>query len=323
LPIEIGQLNNLDYLTLGFNNLSTIPEELFFFLSDLKALDLQSNPFELMPIINRISIFELMAYFRSTKEYIRVIEVPKDLRTALQQYLDFFPDFIESTSKDKIQLDVIKTKNGLKLTTYETGSLKISEINKNISNYLNFVNNSIVTQNISDEFVILKLEAQITHFQEQIKRFEFENKYLRGHVDKFLDIQEGFSKKNSTIKIIQKVENKPSFVQTNEVNVFESPISNEFINLTAMLNGKLDIIKSELKNQDVEETHTIIELQKLLVKVEKAKNQGEVIKTGFWDRLKVVSEVLTNTSKLLEPNILDSAKLIIEKIFEISKNLPL
>ena len=148
IPSELGRMECLEYLTLGFNELQTIPKDLFVFLSRLKALDIQSNPFEDMPAIRNMEIFDLMSYFRNETAHYSYIEVPKELSTVCQQFLDFFPEYIQRATGNEITLDVTRTKNGLKLITYETTEFDIDAINRQFKQYMQSLSSSNDTQNL-------------------------------------------------------------------------------------------------------------------------------------------------------------------------------
>ena len=204
IPIELGQLENLNYLTLGFNKLESIPSELFYFLSRLKALDFQSNPFSLMPAIHEMELFDLMAYFRNESSYYGFVEVPADLSIVCQQFFNFFPEYLRRVTGNSISLDVIHTKSGLKLTTHETSKIDINTINYHFEDYLKTLlpghlnTNPIVNANSPEgDLLKLQLKLQAQHFESQVEILQFENRYLKKLVDDLVNVQ-GIMAKNPT-----------------------------------------------------------------------------------------------------------------------------
>ncbi len=208
IPSELGKMEHLEYLTLGFNELQSIPRDLFVFLSRLKALDLQSNPFEDMPAIRDMEIFDLMSYFRSETAHYSFIEVPKELSTVCQQFLDFFPEYIERATGNEITLDITRTRSGLKLVTYETSGFDIDEINRQFKQYMQSLspstNNSLVhtpDSNVETRLLELQLKLQKQHFESQLEILKFEKQYLQELVGKFLDIPEIWAKNQTPVHL--------------------------------------------------------------------------------------------------------------------------
>ncbi len=205
IPSELGRMECLEYLTLGFNELQTIPRDLFIFLSRLKALDLQSNPFEDMPAIRNMEIFDLMSYFRNETAHYSYIEVPKELSTVCQQFLDFFPEYIQRATGNEITLDVTRTRNGLKLITYETRDFDIDAINRQFKQYMQSLSSSNDSQNLissngaDTRLLELQLKLQKQHFTSQLEILKFENQYLQELVSKFVDIPEIWAKNQTPV----------------------------------------------------------------------------------------------------------------------------
>ena len=215
IPSELGRMECLEYLTLGFNELQTIPKDLFVFLSRLKSLDLQSNPFEDMPAIRNMEIFDLMSYFRNETAHYSYIEVPKELSTVCQQFLDFFPEYIQRATGNEITLDVTRTKNGLKLITYETSEFDIDAINRQFKQYMQSLSSSNDSQNlipangVDTRLLELQLKLQKQHFTSQLEILKFENQYLQELVSKFVDIPEIWAKNKTPVYLtVQSHQNK-------------------------------------------------------------------------------------------------------------------
>ena len=196
IPLELGKMERLEYLTLGFNKLQTIPRELFVFLSRLKTLDLQSNPFEEMPSIRSMEIFDLMAYLRNETAYYGFIEAPKELATACQQFFTFFPEYVRRLTGSELALDVSRTKNGIKLTTYETPDFDIDAINLHFERYMQSLSPAsggseplTPATGVEGELLNLQLKLQRQHFTSQLEVLQFENRYLKQLVDNLVHVQ--------------------------------------------------------------------------------------------------------------------------------------
>ena len=196
IPLELGKMERLDYLTLGFNKLQTIPRELFGFLSRLKTLDLQSNPFEEMPSIQNMEILDLMTYFRNETAYHGFIEAPKELSTVCQQFLTFFPEYVRRVTGSELVLDISRTRNGIKLTTYETPDFEIDAINQHFEQYMQTLSPSpsgseaLMPANcVEAELLSLQLKLQVQHFRSQLEILRFENRYLKKLVDDLVHVQ--------------------------------------------------------------------------------------------------------------------------------------
>ncbi len=206
IPSELGKMEKLEYLTLGFNELQAIPQDLFIFFSRLKALDLQSNPFEDMPAVRDMEIFDLMSYFRNETAHYSFIEVPKELATVCQQFLDFFPEYIQRATGNEITLDVTRTKNGLKLLTYETPEFDIDAINQQFKQYMQSLSPSannlqtlLPANSVESRLLELQLKLQKQHFTSQLEILQFEKQYLQELVNKFVDIPEIWAKNQTPV----------------------------------------------------------------------------------------------------------------------------
>lgn len=188
LPVELAKLTKLQHLHLGFNRLNSIPKELFYPISQLKGLDLQGNPFNDIPILRNLQLIDLLTFFRSENSFFCILEMPKELQAAFQQYLNFFSEFIEKTTGYNLPFEVTKVSNGLKITTRETSSLRIDKINSLLKEYVGFLRQEIpgTKGSVEKELMVLRVEEQKRHFESQIKFLEFENKYIKQKFDEVL-----------------------------------------------------------------------------------------------------------------------------------------
>jgi hypothetical protein len=113
LPDTIGNLNNLVHLDLSFNNIRTLPLA-FINLTALKKLYLDSNPSEFPPekVIKR-GLYATMHYLfgelrkkESSKVIMQVYNMPRDLITPFNEYVNCFNDLVSSTNEQNIHFDV-------------------------------------------------------------------------------------------------------------------------------------------------------------------------------------------------------------------------
>lgn len=241
IPKELSKLEKLEHLLLGYNHLEELPRDIFSFLSHLKSLDIQGNPFSMIPILNELNEFDLMTYLRSKDSCIKIIEVPKAFKTPLQQYLNFFPDFVELVSGKQLQLKVLRTNLGLKILTDSPQGLDILKTQRCLNLYISFLNDEFRKNQKLNDLALLKLETQIQHFKLQIRQIEFENEYLKGLIDKIINLQVLHCKEGNKVEVVQNMVSQSiqNSHNSNVVNLHKIPITNEFRNLTTTLGGEI------------------------------------------------------------------------------------
>lgn len=197
LPIEIGKLYELTSLNLTNNELDSLPLETSN-LRKLISLQIADNPFNEMPEIKEMGIDEIFSYFnkiRGIGDYILIWELPSEVRTAFQQYLNFFSEYFEKLENEPLEMRVLKIDKGLKIEIETSEKVDINKLNSYLKSYLELAKTdsfSRFTETTNDfelELFKLKLEGQVNHLQQQLKQVEFENKYLKGVVDKFFELQ--------------------------------------------------------------------------------------------------------------------------------------
>ncbi len=207
LPKEIGKLTNLKNLLLDGNNLEEYPVE----LADLKKLDriyllgTNSNPLSKMIEAKDLGIIELMDYLnkrRGVYKYSTLWDVPNELKTGFQQYLNFFSDFVKKLTGEDIVLNVHKIESGLQLVAETSLTFSISDIDSYLIKFVDL----FVKQN---EDLISKEEAnkldrqKAFELRQLVRDLGYENQNLnrkiQDYYENILFLSDNLEKKNEAI----------------------------------------------------------------------------------------------------------------------------
>ncbi len=145
LPSSIGDLNNLAHLDLSFNRISKLPLNMVN-LTALKKLYLENNPSEFPPekVIKR-GLYATMHFLfgeirkrESAKVIMQVYNMPRDLITPFNEYIDCFNDLISSGNDQLISFDVKYIKQDF------TASLDVdSEMEQYLLSFMHFLKSNI------------------------------------------------------------------------------------------------------------------------------------------------------------------------------------
>ncbi|GEM_PF-3585723 len=150
LNIENNKLTGIDENIVNYkklkrffvngNLLKSIPSELTQ-LKNLQSFYFKDNPFDDMPDLQNIGSLNLFSYLNKTSDRTYEVEwqIPKEIKTAFQQYLIYFPDFVEKNTGNFLPFDILSTKLGLKLITQRSAKIGIKEINHYIKQYIDFL----------------------------------------------------------------------------------------------------------------------------------------------------------------------------------------
>lgn len=164
LPEGIHELEHLEHLYINNNNLQGLPTGLTK-LQKLETIYYKDNPFGEMAELRHVGQLKLFTYLSqvSSEGLCEVIwEVPKALQTAFQQYLVYFPEFVERQSGREIAFQVVRVPEGLKLSAQANGTLRLKDINKYLKQYID-----VLKLNQDD---LLEKVSQIT--RDEQKAFE-------------------------------------------------------------------------------------------------------------------------------------------------------
>lgn len=252
IPPTIGSLNKLSILELRGNLISKIPKEMSN-LRGLTRITLLGNPINfphskqlkgILPSQN--ALFQILHHFvnegtydekKSKKEVTSQIELPETLRTAFQQYLVFFNDFIEKAKGIKIDLQVSKYDNGLEITYPIT--IDSRKIQSYLNEYIGFIRQKIdkvnpifeksIVQANRDLFIV-ELKNQLRHLTGQFEIKKVENNLLQKQVDMLYEVL-----------VVEKKNPQPI-----QINSSSQAISNSTATSNVTIDFKLEI--KELQN---------------------------------------------------------------------------
>lgn len=258
LPAEIGALINLEDLALDGNNLLAYPYE----LADLQRLNKiytfrNDNPLTDMPEakgLGLVQLFEFLNQKRGRAKYAIEWDVPSQLQTAFQQYMNFFTDYVLRLTGHPVTLEVNKIDNGLKIVTQTTAELSIELIDEYLTQFIGY----FIKDNTDDLDSILKQQKasreQIFEVRQLVRDMEFENRNLRskiqGHIEKIIFLTESiqekkdmieqlnihlrfFTQNNSSLLSLQPSTNNTGNINVN-VTVLPNPVQQNVIGTTVV-----------------------------------------------------------------------------------------
>lgn len=200
LPIEIGKLNNMITLFLKNNEITTLPRSLKD-MNCLKELIISENPISYPPIeiikggLMRIIIFLILEDTNINESTSFTFKLPKELRTAIKQYISFFPDYVEIAKGKNVRFEVKSSDEGIIIEVSE--NVNLEEVNEYFNEYLSFVKTNLDTlqpkieTEISlpqRELLVLELKQQITHLRQQLDFKSFQVKFLEQQVDGYYNL---------------------------------------------------------------------------------------------------------------------------------------
>jgi hypothetical protein len=142
-------------------------------------------------------------------------EIPDELKTGFQQYLNFFSDFVKKLTGQEILFEIIKVATGLKLTV-ESATLPIIEIDSLLIKYVNYFakeNENL----ISNEELRNLNQIQFFEYKQLIRDLEYEKQNL------FRKIQDLYDKQNFLMQTITNLNLRISFFENH---------SNQLLQLT-------------------------------------------------------------------------------------------
>lgn len=144
---------------------------------------------------------------KSEFDYV-IVELQDELLTYIQQYLNFFPEYVRIAKQQIIEFEVEKVKNGLKLKTKFGENIRKENFNKWLNEYIGFVKNKVENFDIEIEgnpstkeidLLRLKLENQIAHLENSLKIVGLENQYLKENNEFLKKLSLSFSEKDNVI----------------------------------------------------------------------------------------------------------------------------
>jgi hypothetical protein len=309
IPSTIGNMNKLSILELRGNMISKIPTE----MSNLKRLSkitLIGNPINfphgktlkgILPGQN--ALFQILHHFVNEGVYDNKedsakiknkIKIPEALRTAFQQYLIFFNNFVETTSVN-VDLQINQYNEGLEISYSKTiDSPKIQEY---LNEYIGFIRQEV--DNINPKFenslskpkkdiFIVELKNQIRHLTGQIEIKKVENNLLQKQVEMLHEVLVVGSQNPQPIFISSKSESSSTATATSNVsidfNLEMQGLQNDFLNFKNEISPQLS--EGQLKEIEL--------IDKDLLEVDETSKEPEKIEKARFKRLKRLIEQLNN-----------------------------
>jgi Leucine-rich repeat (LRR) protein len=310
IPSTIGNLNRLSILELRGNLISKIPIE----MSNLKRLTkitLAGNPitFPHGKILKGIlpgqnALFQILHHFANEGVYNEKensdkvnskIEIPEALRTAFQQYLIFFNNFIEKAKSVKVDLQINQYNKGLEISY--SNSIDTPKIQEYLNEYIGFIRQEV--DNINPKFetklskpkkdiFIVELKSQVRHLTGQVEIKKVENNMLQKQVEMLHEVLVIGRQNPQPILISSKSESFSIATATSNVsidfNIEMQSLQSEFLNFKNEISSQLS--EGQLKEIEL--------IDKDLLNVDETTNEPEKVEKTSFKRLKRLIEQINN-----------------------------
>lgn len=309
IPNSIGSLSKLHTLELGGNRISKIPKEMSN-LTSLTKIVLVGNPINfphskhlkgIPPSQN--ALFQILHHFinegmynvKDTSKVTSRIELPEAVRTAFQQYLIFFNDFMEKAKGIKVDIKVFQYENGLEINY--SNSIDTPNIQEYLNEYIGYIRQEIDKINpifetpileSKQEIFIVELKNQVRHLTGQLEIKRVETNLLEKHVEKL-----------HHLLVISKENPQPIYL-----NVNSKAISSSSATSNVTINFKLEIqsLQSDILNFKNEvmpylNEGQLSELQLIdqnLLEIDENANAPEQVEKTTFKRLKRIIEQINN-----------------------------
>ena len=136
------------------------------------------------------------------------IELPKELKTSIQQYLIFFKDYVEVAKKENIDFEIVQIEGGLQIKTSKQDEDSLKNMQEWFDEYISFVKGNMesITINVDStasekeiDLLRVKLENQVSNLKNSLKIAELENHYLKGDNQFLKNLALTFSNKDNVI----------------------------------------------------------------------------------------------------------------------------
>lgn len=310
IPSTIGNLNRLSILELRGNLISKIPTE----MSNLKRLTkitLVGNPITfphgktlkgILPGQN--ALFQILHHFvnegayenqEDSSQVKNKIKIPEALRTAFQQYLIFFNNFIEKAKSVKVDLQINQYNEGLEISY--SNSIDSPKIQEYLNEYIGFIRQEV--DNINPKFetklskpkkdiFIVELKSQVRHLTGQVEIKKVENNLLQKQVEMLHEILVIGTQNPQPILISSKSESFSTATATTNVSIdfnFEMQgLQNDFLNFKNEISPQLS--EGQLKEIEL--------IDKDLLEVDETSKEPKKIEKTRFKRLKRLIEQVNN-----------------------------
>lgn len=228
------------------------------------------------------------------------IKLPKEIRTAVKQYLIFFEEFVYKSKGYKIDLSIQKTDDGLQVNISEKENTNIEKLKNWMTEfvgllYQNIDNLTIEFETSTSEFkadlLIADLKNQVTSMRNSLEIARVENKYLSKDVDYLKELVDKLNNKDFMIT--------QSLIQSSPKLLLTERLYND---------PKLNDTDRELIDIIYENTTSEIERRELLKSIKTIKNLDS--------KTEDVNKSKSLFKKFLESGISETAKQIVKEIIE-------
>jgi len=240
----------------------------------------------------------------NSSDYFIHINVPKELKIAIQQYLFYFKKFVFDTKGFDLDINIIDLKSSLKLILKTKDSTLLPKVSNWFNEYVRFAYINLKKENIQfennisgfrKESIIKELKMQITHLNNSIELINEQSQLLKSENDFLKKITLNLTTK-SHIKIhyndnfFNRLKNnisegKSIFVINEMIKICESnelkEIKNNFINLKAQLNkvireAGINIISKDEERVEINRiNHIVLELIDVIIpEIEDGEKEG-------------------------------------------------
>lgn len=241
LPETLGDLSELIHLFVKNNQITRLPKSLKQ-LEKLKDLYIGDNPIIYPPEnvlrggLMRIMIFLILEDSESYSSTTFTFKIPKELKTAIKQYISFFPDYVEIAKGKNMRFEAKSSEDGITIEIEKNSN--IEEVNEYFNEYLGFVKTNLDTlqpkieTEISQpqkDLLLLELKQQINHLRQQVEFKNFQVKYLEQQVGSYYNLLS-----------IEKANPNPIFINTYSQANATSESSAE-LNSEITMNLKIEI----------------------------------------------------------------------------------
>ena len=308
--IDINSSENFEYYGIDIN-------------ITIKKLDLVCNYIE--KYINKITknyentIKQLNNYEESIMSNIYNIPVDSKLKTALKQYLIYFPEYIEKAKGKKIKFEVTSTDEFLNIHIGKNADIDV--VNDYLMEYVGFIKTSIDKINpeirsdldkSESELLIIELKSQIRNLKTSMEIKNLEKKFLDEQVHMLKDllnycIKDDFNK-NITFNISS---NSNCMVASNinfNVRREVENLQDELFDIKEIFKYPNDNIKDELNYIDAE-----------LMKLDDSNIEEDVKKNKhIFKRIRRILEKINDSNSDMN-KIIKQSKEVVRKIQKIAK----
>jgi len=137
-----------------------------------------------------------------------MIEIGKEFRSAVQQYLLLFKDYIKTTQQQDLVVEAVEYPNGLVLRIRLEENQPVEEVRIWLQEYMAIlkqntenlhINASPKTSSKDLDILILKLQNQIAHLQNAVRIAQMENEFLRKDKDFLQKLSMAFAQKEDKV----------------------------------------------------------------------------------------------------------------------------